>query len=63
MHEFFMIDEKKLEGDFQKLLQREINSPEDLKKWLVDESNLYADVYEKAAEIILLLIAIMIIKK
>lgn len=47
MHKFFMIDEKKLEGDFQKLLQREVSSPEDLKNWLVDESKLYADVYEK----------------
>lgn len=49
MHKFFMIDEKKLEGDFQKLLQREVNSPEDLKNWLVDESILYADVYEKSS--------------
>ncbi|WP_234123748.1 M3 family oligoendopeptidase [Clostridium hydrogenum] len=47
MHKFFMIDEKELEGNFQKLLDRKINSPEDLKKWLVDESKLYDGVKEK----------------
>lgn len=47
MHKFFMIDEKRLESDCKKLLERKVSSPEDLKKWLIDESNLYAAVYEK----------------
>lgn len=47
MHKFFMINEKELECNYKKLLDKKINSPEDLKKWLVDESTLCADIKEK----------------